>query len=37
MEVIFMILEAMAIAADIVTVYLFIESRIEKRANKRVK
>ncbi len=37
MEVIFMILEVMAIAADIVTICMFIESRIEKRADKKVK
>ncbi len=37
MEVIFMILEAMAIAADIVTICMFIESRIEKRTDKKVK
>ncbi len=34
MEVALIIFEVMAIAADLVTIFMFIESRLEKRSHK---
>ncbi len=37
MEVIFILLEVIAVAADFVTIYLFIENLLAKRTDKRKK
>ncbi len=37
MEVALMILDVIAIAADLVTIFMFIESRCEKRADRKTK
>ncbi len=37
MQVALLIIEVMALAADIMTIYLFIETRIEKRSDKKKK
>ncbi len=37
MEVALIILEVLAIVADIVTIYMFIENRCEKRTDKNKK
>ncbi len=37
MEIALIILDVIAIAADLVTIYLFIESRLEKRSDRNEK
>ncbi len=37
MHFIFVILDVIAIAADILTIYMFIESRIAKRSSRKTK
>ncbi len=37
MEIALIILDVIAIAADFITIYLFIESRLEKRSDRNEK